>query len=765
MTDIVKEYLIRFAFGDNWHIAAIIFILSAFILGFIYKHSLPKYFKGCLYVGIVTATAFAESYFFLWGKYSDKSIPLTAEIFRAILAAILPLSVAILFTKYRNIGHQLKLVMKNTKSGGDKISAWNELQKISVDKLTPWKKKKYDKHRLYLRVYLGNMAGAEQECEKYKDDEAFYHFMKAVILNFKGKHREELVEIKLAEDACDGDTDPFIHIQIIHNRGVALIGAGEYSLAQDCFKKSIEYGNDNNVSDPELWLNTYYNYVFNQTRITPDISTQECLDMLEPVKKHIDIEDPRHYIAYSNIVIEILRQKKAGREQIDEAINGDFAYLVKAALTDQERCSLEATTARMVCTGRLNPELVLERLTKDIDKFLQLPMPVIYRCFKEIDLMFKDLRGQITEKHQKIRETAHWYIVNQASRDLDKYRSSLPSEAVYDIGYCLKEKALLMKHRPDRYNWDEFLKTIQSAQLLYKENELLADFVVCCLDVMEEALVELNLNPEMKHIHTDAMQEMLGGVEKSLPNLMEHPILNQIYLRVSLYCLATGDIEKSKEYYRKFRKLGNFAIEHFAPWLRGKYSILSLYMFVIGYIETVDKIADRMVGEVKSDRDDSGDKIADGKINEEMPLVQEWFRDFHQRDGYFEAVVLGRLLGMEVIPIDVENAPGVNAQNDSFKPEAVRAAWLIIPAINTRIKCNGNVADIRKLQDGLFSDWKKQKSRYCNVNALTPEMRQAVERITQMIKAEMPDYLVSSEELNRLAEDSWFDKGVMGDGQ
>ena len=110
MTDIVKEYLIRFAFGDNWHIAAIIFILSAFILGFIYKHSLPKYFKGCLYVGIVTATAFAESYFFLWSKYSDKNISLTAATFRAILAAILTLSVTILFTKYRNIGHQLKLV-------------------------------------------------------------------------------------------------------------------------------------------------------------------------------------------------------------------------------------------------------------------------------------------------------------------------------------------------------------------------------------------------------------------------------------------------------------------------------------------------------------------------------------------------------------------------------------------------------------------------------------------------------------------------------
>ena len=45
-------------------------------------------------------------------------------------------------------------------------------------------------------------------------------------------------------------------------------------------------------------------------------------------------------------------------------------------------------------------------------------MPERYRCFKEIDYMFKDLRGRIIEKNQKIKETAHWYIVNQAVYDL-----------------------------------------------------------------------------------------------------------------------------------------------------------------------------------------------------------------------------------------------------------------------------------------------------------------------------------------------------------
>lgn len=35
-----------------------------------------------------------------------------------------------------------------------------------------------------------------------------------------------------------------------------------------------------------------------------------------------------------------------------------------------------------------------------------------------------------------------------------------------------------------------------------------------------------------------------------------------------------------------------------------------------------------------------------------------------------------------------------------------------------------------------------------------------MECIAERIKRDLPDYLVSGEELNRLANDSWFDKSV-----
>ena len=743
MTEKVIEEVIRAIFADNWLIATIIFIVAIMLIRLCIKAILPRFFKACALIITIIIAMYVESFFLQGNKYA--ALNLSVCHFRTVLMFLLVLTFAFFYTMYRKIDLQLKLVIENTEPSGNKITAWNELQKISIERLAPWQKKKYDKRRLYIRVFLGNMSGAELELEKYKDDKPFYHYMRAVILNFKGNHKEELEEVKLAEDACNGDTGLILHFQILVNRGVAYVGIAEYSLAQDCFKKAIDYGNENDISAPDLWLNIYYNYIFNQTRLHPEISVQECLDILEEVKDHIDIEDPKQYIDYSNIVIDILRQKKADRERINEVINQDFEYLVNSNLTEMEKCILEATTARMICTGRLNPDFVTEKLTKDVDKFLKLPMPIIYRCFKEIDYMFKDLRGPLVDKHQKVKETAHWYIVNQASFDLDNYRSCLPSEAVYEICYCLKEKAGLMKYRPDQYKWNEFLKTMQSAQRLYKENELLADSALCSLNIMDEATAELNLNSEKKTIRLDTMKQSLSEVEKILPYLMEHPILNEIYLRLSLYCIAIGEIEKSKAYYRMFQELGNFSINHFAPWLRGKYSVISLYMLVIGYIEAVDRV---------SRKDISG----------ERSQIQDWFAKFHERNGYFEAVVLGRVLGGDIIPLCLEMKSSGQNQDSFVNISDIQSVWLVIPAINTKIRCNATLSEENTSIDCIFSDWDNRELRYYNVNTLEPDVRSAIERIVEIIKAEMPDYLMKGEELNRLVADSWFDMEAVGNG-
>lgn len=750
MLDAIIEETIRLVFGDNWLVIGIVIVavlVTIAVIRFARNNRFPVYFRNCLVAGVIEVAALIEVY--ILGMYTYSGGKATVEGKSAIGIAVFLLLLALIFTTiatlvlvYYKYDKKLKYIVKNIQPDGNYIKAWKDMQNIKLSCLTPWQVKKYNKRRLYLRVVLGNMCGAEQELEQYQSDKSFYHYMKAVLLNMKGKFREEIKEEKLAEDYCNGDTEALLHFQIIANRGVGYVSVGEYRLANDCFKRAIDYGREMKLDNYYLWINTYYNYIFNLTRLDSELSINACLDMLKEVTEYIDLENPKQYLAYSNTVIELLRQMKADRKYLNQVINQDFEYLINAGLTDSERCVLEATTARMVCTGRLHPEIVIGRLSEDIEYFSQLPMPVRYRCFKEIDYMFKDLGGNLTKDNNKVKETAHWYIVNQAIYDLEKYRSELPSEAVYEICYCLKERAGLLKYNPERYDWNTFIKDMNSAMLLYKENELWADYALCNLNIVDEALSELNMDSKQESLYPDIMKASIHEVENILPELMEHPILNEIYLRLSIYCFAMNDIEKSRCYYEKYQKLGNFSLDHFAPWLRGRYSVLSLYMLVIGYIDTVDKIAGM-------------------NLDKEITKVQEWFKEFHNRNGYYEAIVFGRLIGAELVPMCINRVSGKqlvrnNVSGYNAVTSDIESAWMVIPALKLKIKCNGRVSGKVIGEGGLFSECEQTDLLYYNVNTIQPAMRSVIERTTQMIKAELPDYIVDSEEMNRLAGDNWF---------
>ena len=155
-------------------------------------------------------------------------------------------------------------------------------------------------------------------------------------------------------------------------------------------------------------------------------------------------------------------------------------------------------------------------------------------------------------------------------------------------------------------------------------------------------------------------------------------------------------------------------------------------MFVVGYIETVDKISNM-------------------NLCEESVQFQKWFLEFHDRDGFFEAIVLGMILGERIIPLYIEENQNTN---NSEK------CWLVVPALKMKIKCNGTITGKLYGQDELFSMISDEDLKYLDINTIAQPIRETMERIVDRIKRELPDYLVSGEELNRLANDSWFDKSV-----
>ena len=91
---------------------------------------------------------------------------------------------------------------------------------------------------------------------------------------------------------------------------------GEIVLdAEDSFEKAIHFCEENNMQTPELWIILYYNYIFNKTRLNPNMTIAQWKSELEALQEHLDMDQPQDYIAYQNMELELLRQTGADRKK------------------------------------------------------------------------------------------------------------------------------------------------------------------------------------------------------------------------------------------------------------------------------------------------------------------------------------------------------------------------------------------------------------------------------------------------------------------
>lgn len=104
----------------------------------------------------------------------------------------------------------------------------------------------------------------------------------------------------------------------------------------------------------------------------------------------------------------------------------------------------------------------------------------------------------------------------------------------------------------------------------------------------------------------------------------------------------------------------------------------------------------------------------------------------------------------------IDTIHGLELDEGPINVRDIKEAYLVIPALSIKIKCNEYLTGKVIGEGGLISDCSNSDLQFCNVNTITSEIRKAIERISDMIKEEMPDYIMSSEELNNLVADCWF---------
>lgn len=125
MNNRVTEEIIKITFGDNWLIAAFVFVVAVSAIRFIRKNNLPKYFRKCLIVCVCAIAALIDSKFFQWNEYLGALR--IRKVFPLLLLTVIVVTIAIFIYSYMKNDKQLKYVIKNTESDGNIIKASEKL--------------------------------------------------------------------------------------------------------------------------------------------------------------------------------------------------------------------------------------------------------------------------------------------------------------------------------------------------------------------------------------------------------------------------------------------------------------------------------------------------------------------------------------------------------------------------------------------------------------------------------------------------------------
>lgn len=687
MLDILLIILENLAGDSIFYIPILMLLLVIGIVGTLHKkYRYPRYILRAVVIAVVSVFV---AYFAWICMQSMQNLSMllywvsAADIRRVemmlyglLLAAGIVLIAVVAHAMHVYIGfhRKLKRTIRYTKKENydySLIEAWYTLSGLPPSKLTKRQRRKYEQYRIYLRMLLGNFNGIDDELEKRKEeDKAYYHFLKYVQCNAMGHMEDAARQIQMAEENSNADTEPLIRGQIMLDRGVGYVGIGLYEAADDAFVRAIQYCSRHRIKEKTIWETLYYNYVFNQTRLHPQMERKQWEQLLEPLKSYLDMKNPKDYMAFSNIELELLRQTNGDRHEIGDNIYHSFAYLMQSDIPIPNRCMVESSFARMIWSAQLNPTDVLRAMNDDLKYFFDLPMPARYNCFKQIDIFFADLHGGIVKEYDRIKQSAFWYMMNQAQQDLEDYRRSLPAEAVYERCFCLTELAGRHKKNPEKYQWDTVIEWLENAIALYHENGLEIEEIMCELAIMDEAMSPLNMDGDYRITKQECMNTMLDKIEKVIPRFEKHPVMAEIAIRLSFYSCAMHDYGRCKKYYEIYWRLSEIVpIRHFASWMHRYYMVVCFTVRILYFLDVVNEI-----------RSEQGDMVLE-------TLAEQWFAQFYERNGAYESFVLAMVLGLEQpVLLKMRRWPLEEGETFCRCAEGIgEHLWLILPQIGMEV--------------------------------------------------------------------------------
>lgn len=584
----------------------------------------PKYYKHYL---IISFLGFG---ILLYNYYIWKNILIYLS---GLFIMILSLSSILL--RYSLMQRSLKKVITifKTKEIDDcEIKALDKLKNLSNKKMSEKQIICAERYKIYILTHLGNIRAVEKIIEKVgpeKLEQAHFYLIKYIVAWHSGDIVRAHNEIIKARDAISDQTEPIVQVEILMNVGVSYVAQKNYHAADDSFNLAVREYKRLDLNNKPLLDIIYNNYAFNKTRLGTD--DQSWKEVVSDYRSLLDFDCLNDQLNYFNFELQMLRQTNAPREELSGVVKNNFTRFMDSDLPIKHKVLLAGSGIRIAWSAMLDPSKILSVINENYSILDTLHPIARYRIHKELLLLFKDLIEEQPEQNSILRDRTRCYMEQQAEKDIQAHRRTLPDEAIYARCYCLEELASIEKNKKD-YNAHKIISFLSDAVKLYQDNSLLMDEIKSRLNIMDELCAIENWNENLEPLNPEEMRQQRHRIESLLPKLKKHPIKAEIGIRMSFYCLIIHEYDKCIEYYDWFDKV-SLSLNHFAPWLH-RYRMFTAFAVRILYFKNI---------------------VVALKDSQEVLLctndVQEWFQSFPNHNGVLDSMLLARFIGWREYPI------------------------------------------------------------------------------------------------------------------
>lgn len=400
------------------------------------KQALARFYKAGIYVAALASDALFAS------------VKLSLLWLAGVASPFLALSLFALLVNYFWCAQQLDDIVDKADPSlpeCDYVAAFRLMNSVDRDRLSRMQLTCLDKDRFFCNIYLGNNGVAKRMLENENLEPAFRHFALHIIADAACDRAGSQAELESALADKTDKTDPFITVQLWHNRAISYVVNGQFKVADDEFKKTYREAKRLGVRNKSFLLLLFENAALNKTKIgLPDGGVKEGWGLIEECEKALAPIGPNDFGQLFNLRLLFMRQIGTSIEDRNKLYLVEVKNtLSNASLFEQQRVVAMASLGRIAWSDGLDPAPVLNFFAR-CDRFLCVSDPdARYYAHKNLSAMLSGLAVNDRFPNTLAESVMRYFKDGDAEHDLDVMEDGLPPEAILRRSQVLRERAAL----------------------------------------------------------------------------------------------------------------------------------------------------------------------------------------------------------------------------------------------------------------------------------------------------------------------------------